>query len=255
MGYLEDAAAQVLVPGNADVAVLPPPTLTTRRGDIGVGGDCNRPDTPFTVPGAARLALVMAGQLYSGAIVPVRRLRAMTGRRVVVPAPSGRTHLQFRRFAGCPICHLHLCSFAHRYQEVADAGITEVVFFHSPDVELRGYQSLLPFTVVADPDWALYRDFGVETGLRAIADPRAWWSIIRGGAATLRHREDPDRVGVGSSAGTTHLRLPVDFLIDPDGTVVAAHYGRHADDQWSVDQLLDLHRMLGGKESPWAASG
>jgi hypothetical protein len=45
------------------------------------------------------------------------------------------------------------------------------------------------------------------------------------------------------------LGLPADFLIDPDGSVVAVHYGRHADDQWSVDQLLDIHRSLGGKKS------
>jgi hypothetical protein len=43
------------------------------------------------------------------------------------------------------------------------------------------------------------------------------------------------------------LGLPADFLLDPDGTVVAAHYGRHADDQWSVDELLDIHRVSGPK--------
>ncbi len=190
----------------------------------------------------------MTTQLSSGATVPARRLEAINGQSVDVPAPAGRTHLQFRRFAGCPICHLHLRSFADGYQEVADAGITEVVFFHSPVDELRGYQSLLPFTVIADPDRVQYRQFGVETGLRALTHPRAWWAALRGGAA-LVHRADPDRAGVGLGDGSTHLGLPADFLIDPDGTVVAVHYGRHADDQWSVAQLLDIHRSLGGKQS------
>ncbi|KAA8962475.1 redoxin domain-containing protein [Mycobacterium sp.] len=170
----------------------------------------------------------------------------MNGRRVEVPAKGGRTHLQFRRFAGCPICHLDLCSFADRYQEVAGAGIVEVVLFHSPDDELRGYQSSLPFAVVADPDWVLYRDFRVGTGLWAAADPQAWWGAIRGGTAALLRRNNPDRAGVGRTYGTTHLGLPVDFLIDPDGTVVAAHYGRHSGDQWSVDQLLEVQRLLRG---------
>lgn len=191
----------------------------------------------------------MATQLSSGATVPVRRLEAINGEPVDVPATAGRTHLQFRRFAGCPICHLHLRSFADRHQQLADAGITEVVLFHSPDEELRGYQSLLPFTVIADPDKVLYREFGVEKGLRALTHPRAWRSALRGYAAARRHRDDSHYAGVGSTNGTTHLGLPADFLIDPDGTVVAVHYGRHADDQWSVDQLLDVHRMLGGTES------
>ena len=34
--------------------------------------------------------------------------------------------------------------------------------------------------------------------------------------------------------------LPADFLIAPDGAMVARKYGEHADDQWSVDELLRL---------------
>ncbi|MEV7802206.1 hypothetical protein AB0O28_04580 [Microbispora sp. NPDC088329] len=36
------------------------------------------------------------------------------------------------------------------------------------------------------------------------------------------------------------LRRSGDFLIAPDGTVLAVHPGRHADDQWSMDDLLAL---------------
>jgi hypothetical protein len=34
--------------------------------------------------------------------------------------------------------------------------------------------------------------------------------------------------------------MPADFLIASDGAVVARKYGKHADDQWSVDELLRL---------------
>ena len=191
--------------------------------------------------------MAMPTQLSRGAVVQVRRLETIGGQSVAVPAATGRTHLQFRRCAGSPICHLHLRSFAARHDEVAEAGITEVVFFHSPVEELHGYQSMLPFAVIADPDKVQYRDFGVQARLRALTHPRAWWAASRGYAAALSHRKDPDRAGVGFADGTTHL--PADFLIDPDGTVVALHYGRHADEQWSVDQLLDIHRSLGREES------
>src|SRR6516225_909320 len=110
----------------------------------------------------------------------MRRLETITGQSLSLPAAAGTTHLQFRRFAGCPICSLHLRSFAGRHQELADAGITEVVFFHSSAEALRGYQALLPFAVIADPDKVAYREFGVETSLRAVADPRAWSSALRG---------------------------------------------------------------------------
>src|SRR5919199_5914709 len=103
----------------------------------------------------------MTNRLTSGATVSPRHLQTINGQTLAVPAASGRTHLQFRRFAGCPICHLHLRSFANRHDEIADAGITEVVFFHSPADVLRGYQALLPFAVVADPNKVQYREFGV----------------------------------------------------------------------------------------------
>ncbi|GAA2415939.1 hypothetical protein [Nonomuraea africana] len=36
------------------------------------------------------------------------------------------------------------------------------------------------------------------------------------------------------------LGLPADFLIDPGGRILAHRYGRHANDQWEVDELLLL---------------
>jgi hypothetical protein len=34
------------------------------------------------------------------------------------------------------------------------------------------------------------------------------------------------------------LGLPADFLIDSDGRVLACERGTHANDQWSVDEVL-----------------
>lgn len=186
-----------------------------------------------------------AARLSTGATIPAQVLETITGRSVPVPAPRRRTHLQFRRFAGCPICSLHLHSFADRHDQLTGAGITEVVFFHSPADALRGYPTVLPFAVVADPDKVHYRRFGVERSWRALASPRAWSASVRGYRDALRHRRDPAYAGVGSTDSTTHLGLPADFLIDPDGRLVAVHYGRHADDQWSVDELLSIDRSLG----------
>lgn len=184
-----------------------------------------------------------AHKLSAGAVVPAQELESITGKSVSVPAPAGRTHLQFRRFAGCPICSLHLHRFAEGHEQLTSAGLTEIAFFHSTADSLRGYQALLPFAVIADPDRVHYRQFGVAKGLRAVANPRAWLAGLRGQLTATQHRGDPNYAGVRSgSDGETHLGLPADFLIDPDGTIVAAHYGRHADDQWSIDELLSIHR-------------
>jgi len=38
------------------------------------------------------------------------------------------------------------------------------------------------------------------------------------------------------------LGLPADFLVAQDGRILALKYGVHANDQWSVDELLSLAR-------------
>jgi peroxiredoxin len=159
---------------------------------------------------------------------------SVTGEQIRVPDPDHLVHLQFRRFAGCPICNLHLQSIVQRYDCIEAAGIREVVFFHSPAEELAKYTADLPFATVADPDKRYYRQFGVESSPRALLDPRAWVAIIRGVALTTLGRFRAPAVHQDGG----HLGLPADFLIDTNGTVIAEKRGTHANDQWSVDELL-----------------
>lgn len=176
--------------------------------------------------------------------VAERELLTVTGERIRVPDPEWLVHLQFRRFAGCPICNLHLRSIVQRHDEIAAAGIREVVFFHSPADDLLEHTAELPFVTIADPEKRYYREFGVESSPRALLDPRAWGSIIRGITATMRGRFRPP--ATRQEGG--RLGLPADFLVDPSGRVLAAKYGEHANDQWSVDDLL-AHTRAAGRAS------
>lgn len=174
------------------------------------------------------------GRLTPSATITGYEFRSVTGEYIPVPDRERLVHLQFRRFAGCPICNLHLQSFVARHDEISAAAIREVVFFHSPEAELAEHTAGLPFATVADPDKDTYRRFGVESGARALLDPRSWPAIIGGSALTLRGRfRAPATRQPGGRLG-----LPADFLVGRDGTVLASKYGAHADDQWSVDELL-----------------
>ncbi|WP_438022101.1 peroxiredoxin-like family protein [Sorangium sp. So ce233] len=184
----------------------------------------------------------MSRQVRPGAVVTGRELVSVTGVPLRVPDPVLLTHLQFRRFAGCPVCNVHLRSFVRRHDEITAAGVREVVLFHSPADELREHVAGLPFAVVADPDRQLYSEFGVESAPRALLDPRAWWPIVRAIALSLpaviaRRQRLPSRDPHGGRLG-----LPADLLIASDGRVLAAKYGEHVDDQWSVDDLVTLAR-------------
>lgn len=180
--------------------------------------------------------------IHSGDTFPTHEFETMRDETVTVPDGERLTHLQLRRFAGCPVCNLHLHSVIQRKDEIAGAGIHEVIVFHSSKEDLLKHQDELPFDVVPDPDKRIYRELGVESSIRAVLGPRAARAIAAGlarsVAAAARGRKPPPPLKPeGGSLG-----LPADFLIGRDGRVIAAKYGEHAFDQWSVDELLEKAR-------------
>ncbi|GAA2401001.1 peroxiredoxin-like family protein [Streptomyces glaucosporus] len=178
--------------------------------------------------------------LEPGSPVPARELTSVFGPPVAVPDRERLVHLQFRRFAGCPICSLHLRSVVRRHAEIEAAGVREVVVFHSHPEELAKHAADLPFAVVADPDRRLYAEFGVESAPRSLLSPRAWPPILRAVARSAREiaRGRERRPSARPHGG--RFGLPADFLIDAGGRVVARKYGEHVYDQWPVDELLAL---------------
>lgn len=159
-----------------------------------------------------------------------------------ISVPGGLTHLQFRRFAGCPICSLHLRTFARSAARFEEAGVRVVAVFHSSLEELASFHADLPFAVLGDPGFELYRLYGVERSWTGLLHPRAMSAGMRGLFSA------PSSPFVGSGG---HTGLPADFLIDAAGRLVAVHHGKHADDQWEVDEVLAL--AAGAPARPRAA--
>lgn len=112
--------------------------------------------------------------------------------------------------------------------------------FHSPADELREHAANLPFDVIADPGKDLYRRFGVEASVRALLDPRVWPTIVRAVAVALPPVLRGRKPTPAARPSGGRLGQPGDFLIAPDGRTIARKLGRHAGDQWSVDELLAL---------------
>lgn len=169
-------------------------------------------------------------------------ITSLAGDSIGIPDAQWMVHLQFRRFAGCPVCDLHLSSFKRRHREIEQAGVREVVIFHSDAADLLTYANDLPFALVADSEKRLYRQFGVRTSPRALLDPRVWPYIALGIVRSLLKI-----LGAGGAIPPISPRggsfgLPADILIATDGRVLAQKYGQHAYDQWSVDELLELAR-------------
>ncbi|HEU5154973.1 MAG TPA: peroxiredoxin-like family protein [Gemmatimonadales bacterium] len=171
-------------------------------------------------------------KLKPGDRIPPIALTTIHGEAITVPDKgSSYVHLQFLRFAGCPVCNFHLHQLAQRAAEIKEAGVHQVLVFHSSRDEMLKYQAQLPFDCIPDPNKWLFREFGVETSLLALLHPAVLWAGIRGILTTRKLYKKAENGIFG---------LPADFLIDPEGEVIAAQYGSHAYDNWDADQLLHL---------------
>src|ERR1051326_8629267 len=136
----------------------------------------------------------------AGDVFPNLTLTTSQGKALTVPVPGARfTHVQFRRWTGCPICNTHIAALrrnAHR---------------------------------IASPGKRYYRELGVEQSWAYAMHPRVLWAALKGMGS---------RFNLAMTGGPTGL--PAEFLIAADGLIKAVKYGRHAFDQWSVEELLEL---------------
>lgn len=91
--------------------------------------------------------------------------------------------------------------------------------------------------MVADPTKHLYREFGVESSVWSVLNLHILAKLpafsLNAMHWVFRHR----RLGQMNPTGGM-LGFPADFLIAGNGRVIAVKYGKNADDQWSVDELL-----------------
>jgi len=78
-----------------------------------------------------KATMAHGNRIQAETVLEPRSLLNIHGERISLPPARGLIHLQFRRFAGCPVCDLHLRSIVRRQRELSAAGVREVVVFHS----------------------------------------------------------------------------------------------------------------------------
>lgn len=177
-------------------------------------------------------------RLETGKPAPEFKGPAHTGEEITLDGLGGRLkHIQFHRFVGCPVCNLRVREFVNRYEDVRAAGVETVMVFHTPLPEIQAHVegSPPPFPIVADPDRLLYDAYGVERSMLGIMSPSFNLSAVKGMlagfAATPWGQGGVDQI-------------PADFVVDEDGVLKLARYGRHGGDSLSVDALLsEVARM------------
>lgn len=149
------------------------------------------------------------------------------------------TLLSFFRYAACPVCNEHLAELRVHHEDFAARGLRVVSVFHSPPEKLERYlqPGVLPFPVLPDPEMTLYRKFGVVPKLGVVLDPRSMLRAVKAMAST-------EASNVFDTDGPANV-APAEFLILPDLSIHAAHYGQFLGDTWSIPTLRRLCDELG----------
>ena len=181
-------------------------------------------------------------RLTLGSPAPDFSAESIGGRCVSLEQLRGRpVLLKFYRFATCPVCNLHMHRFIQEHQMVTDAGLTTVVFYHSPADKLATSQDeAAPFDLVPDPEKEIFAAYGVETGLRGLVSP----AVMRDYAKALIAGYPPGLLT--SDGGITGN--PADFIVDEAGRIAFAHYGSQYADSLDASDVLAAWNSAQGVE-------
>jgi len=173
-------------------------------------------------------------RLTIGSTAPEFAAQALGGRNVNLATLRGRAVLlKFYRFATCPVCNLHMHRLIQEHRKLEALGLTTVVLYYSPAQKLQAANTdLPPFDLVPDPDKRIFKAYGVESGLAGMFSLAVWRDYYRALLAGFP-------MGMLTSDGGM-FGNPADFIIDAQGRIAYAHYGRHYADSLDAGQVVEI---------------
>jgi len=127
--------------------------------------------------------------------------------------------LAFFRGASCPYCNLRVHEIIQHMDEFKSKGLEVIGIFISDKKEIMEYvgKQKPPFPIIADPEKKLYTLYSLEESLagkiKAMFRMGSMMKILSKGFFSMKAMKDPNT-------------LPGDFLINEDGTIEQAYYGK-----------------------------
>ncbi len=139
--------------------------------------------------------------------------------------------ISFFRFAACPYCNLRVHELSAKTGLFRDK-LQVVTVFQSPAETLRRHNvpRRIPFTIIADPEMVLFNLYQGELSTAKfisghVLHPLEWVQGVVKGAFSG-----------GATLGELRL-VPADFLIDEQGIIQQAHYGRDVTDHMPLRNI------------------
>lgn len=173
-------------------------------------------------------------RLAEGAQAPEFRLPAIDGSFFDSAALRGhRALISFYRFASCPFCNLRVRELVKRRGELPDS-FAIVAVFDSPLDNLRRYTAdhAAPFPILADEQGLASARYGIEESVGGMLRGMVLRmpTLMRGMFAGY----------VPTTVKGSLTRMPADFLVGADGTILRALYGRDEGDHLPFEAIAEF---------------
>jgi peroxiredoxin len=177
-------------------------------------------------------------RISSGQEAPDFTATALDGSEITLSRLRGQpVWIAFFRWAACPFCNYRIHELLGQWERrFAQHRFTMLGVFQSPaercSAAIGGKQ--LPFITIPDPEMRLYTLYQVEAGLKGMLSwnvPRTMMAARSAGISIATLPEGPAS------------RIPADFILDGNGVVREAFYGRNITEHIPFE---DVERALGG---------
>lgn len=155
----------------------------------------------------------------------------INGKEINISNYEGRkVLLSFYRYASCPLCNLRIHQLISKNDYFENKGLTLIAVFQSPKINIKEYvgKQDVPFSIIADPSMKLYRLYSVE--LSFIKMILGLFNFSKLKAARMNNFK------VGKMDGKL-TRVPADFMINEEGKIDIAYYGKDISDHLPIEQI------------------
>ena len=138
--------------------------------------------------------------------------------------------ITFYRFATCPFCNLRINEFSKRHDELGD-NFEIIAIFDSPlDFLIKSSKKHnAPFKILADENFDYFKKYDVEQS--------AWKFLVGSTLGFFRLLKAFAKGYIPMQMKGSMRTVPVDILINADGTIETAYYAKNTTDHLNFDEV------------------
>jgi peroxiredoxin Q/BCP len=169
----------------------------------------------------------------SGDVFPDLTFIPVNGDTVTTSMLKGKKFLlMFNRYVSCPLCNFRAYEIMQLYDSLADTQFVILSVYESERKLLQQYaeQEKIPFMLIPDPEMSLYKLFKIQ---------KSWWKSFLGlfNHYTEKHSRGKDLFKNKYERDGNLNRIGADFLINENGVIDVAYYGKFAGDHLPVEAI------------------